>query len=379
MNNELPLHRAPPRASRGRASLFGLSLAAALLPSIAGALECNGFDGTKCRNSTPVQYAGGFNPSTGHGGFGGGSCTATRTPVVFVHDNGDNAIGWAAPPASVAGYPTAPRSIYAELKARGYNDCELFGVTYLSPAEQAAPALNFSQQAKLDVVRNFINAVKTYTGKSQVDIVVHGMGAPITLAALKQHNLWGSVRKFVNIAGGLRGLNSCYYTGYSNAGAPVCGSQNAQNAYIFGAFPEGWYYGTWVTNNWTGSGSPNAMRDAPKYRPNVLFYTVHAGSKDQIACTTGSFRGGCDLSSLFSGNANVRAQINIGAGIDAAQINWNWKEGAPYGPAGGDATNGVGHLKARSNSGTIVQRILLTDCFGMDCAADYTFGPKTTH
>lgn len=41
------------------------------------------------------QFAGGFNPaSASYGGFGGGSCTAVRTPIVFLHGNGDEAKNW---------------------------------------------------------------------------------------------------------------------------------------------------------------------------------------------------------------------------------------------------------------------------------------------
>jgi hypothetical protein len=37
---------------------------------------------------------------------------------------------------------------------------------------------------------------------------------------------WGSVRKFINVAGGIRGLNSCLYVGFANPVAPTCGSEN---------------------------------------------------------------------------------------------------------------------------------------------------------
>jgi pimeloyl-ACP methyl ester carboxylesterase len=368
------------RCGTAFAPLLRLSAGAIIaLPVTALALDCSSFDGWTCKAGVQSQYAGNFNPRTGHGGFGGGSCTATRTPVIFIHGNGDSAISWDAPPGSVAGYPAAPRSVYDELRSRGYNDCELFGITYLSPGEQGAPAHNFMAPAKYETIRNFINAVKAYTGKPQVDIVAHSMGVSVALGTLKQHDLWGSVRKFVNIAGGLRGLNSCYYTGYANAAASTCGSQNAHNVNIFGFFPEGWYYGVWVTNNWTGSGGANAMRDAPKHRPDVAFYTLSAGFKDQIGCATASFRVGCDQTAKFNPAPNVRAQLDIGAGSNAAQADWNWKDGMPFNAGGGDAGNGVGHFRARSNAGAIVQRMLLTDCTGLDCAADYSYGPKTLY
>ena len=85
-------------------------------------------------NGAANQFAGGFQPSNApDGGFGGGNCTASRTPVIFVHGNTVNATFFARP--STSGAPT----VYATLKAAGYNDCELFGITWLNPSEQASP------------------------------------------------------------------------------------------------------------------------------------------------------------------------------------------------------------------------------------------------
>lgn len=375
------------RITRRTMLALSASMLAALLWATAGvlvtttpayALNCGANSGWICQGAQ-TQYGGTFNPGVGYGGFGGGSCVASKTPVIFLHGNGDSAISFDMPPGNVSGYTTAPRSVYAELKARGYNDCELFGVTYLSVSEQGSAAYNYHQQSKYDLIKNFIDAVKAYTGKSQVHIVAHSMGVSLGLATIKVHQLGSSVRKFVNIAGGVRGLSSCYSTGYANAAAPTCGSQNLYNSNTFGFFPEGWYYGAWVSNGWTGSTSANAMRNAPKKNSGMNFYTLSAGFKDQIACATASFWVGCDQTPLFTSNSNVKAQINVGAGNNAAQIDWNWKDGMPYTSGGGDASNGIGHFRAKNNTGAIIQRMLLTACTGVDCAADYSYGPKTTY
>jgi pimeloyl-ACP methyl ester carboxylesterase len=360
-------------------SLFWALTGALLVPTAAHALACGANNGYVCQG-TPAQYAGSFSPGVGYGGFGGGACTATKTPVIFIHGNADSAISLDMPPGYVSGYGTPARSVYAELKARGYNDCELFGVTYLSASEQGSAQYNYHSSSKYSILKTFIDKVKTYTGKTQVDIVAHSMGSSTALATLQYYSNWSSVRKFINIGGGIRGLYSCYYTGYANAYAPTCGSQNYFNSYTFGFFPEGWYYGTWVTNNWTGSGSAKSMRDMPASRAGVSFYTLSAAFKDQIGCATYSFSTGCNLTAKFaSTTSNVKAQINVGAGSDATQADYNWSDGTPFNQKGGDTSNGVGHYRSKTNTGAIIQRMLLTTCTGVDCAATYTTGPKVAY
>lgn len=350
-----------------------------LAPGQAHALDCGTNNGYVCQG-TQTQYAGSFSPGVGSGGFGGGACTATKTPVIFIHGNGDNAISFDMPPGAVAGYGTPARSVYAELKAQGYNDCELFGISYLSSSERAAPQYNYHSSAKYSIIKTFIDKVKAYTGKSQVDIIAHSMGSSMALATLQSNNYWASVRKFINISGGLRGLYSCYYTGYANALAPTCGSQNIFTSSTFGYFPEGWYFGLWITNSWTGSGSSKSMRDMPANHSGVLFYTLSAGFKDQVTCATSTYWTGCNLSAKFAGtSANLKAQINVGAGSDASQVDYDWKDGMPYNQGGGDTSNGVGHFRAKTNTAAIIQRMLLSTCSGIDCALDYNTGPKVAY
>ncbi|MFO7570033.1 MAG: hypothetical protein R6W75_09565, partial [Smithellaceae bacterium] len=198
----------------------------------AQALSCEKFEYPKC-DGPDLQYAGGFNPQTGFGGFGGGACRADRTPVIFIHGNGDRATNWDSQvTGSVGDYQVPKRSVYQEFKARGYNDCELFGVTYLSSGEQASPQTNYHEPQKYDILIRFIESVKSYTGKKQVDIVAHSLGASMALAALtyQDHQSgsggWGSVRRFVNIAGGIRGLPPCLDAGFVNPFVSTCGSQN---------------------------------------------------------------------------------------------------------------------------------------------------------
>jgi pimeloyl-ACP methyl ester carboxylesterase len=350
------------------------------MPGTAHALSCGTFEGGFCKG-TAYQYGGGFNPDTGFGGFGGGNCVATRTPVVFIHGNGDNASSWDAPPGNVTGFETPPRSVYAEMKAQGYNDCELFGVTYLGEDERvlANVGKNFHQPSKYLIIKNFIKAVKAYTGKSKVDVVAHSLGVTESLAAIKYYKLGSSVRKFVNIAGGLKGLPSCYFTGFANPLAPTCGSQNLVNGSVFGFFPEGFVGIVWVPNSWTGSGSQNSLRQQPQYRTGTKFYTITAGFKDEVTCSSTAFFSSCNQTTKFDAAPNVKSQLDVGAGSNAAQIDFNWSDNSPFNLMGGDSTNGVGHFRSRSNTGSIVQRMLRTDCTGLDCAADYSYGPKALY
>lgn len=339
----------------------------------AQAVTCGSYDGKVC-NGTAFQYGGGFNPNAGeYGGFGGASgCVATHTPVVFVHGNGDNATSWDSPTFQVSGYAQAPNSVYQQFKAAGYRDCELFGVTYLSADERSAPQLNYHQESSYAIVENFIQAVKRYTGQSQVDVVSHSMGVSMSMTALDYYGDWGSVRRFVNIAGGLHGLDSCLWVGYANPYATTCGSQNWYDGWIFGFYPDSASPGI---NPATGTATWYALPNSADSNTGVAFYTIYAGTNDEIMCATTSDYVNCGNSPLLSNTyGNVKAQLNVGAGSDTQQVNWDWSTGMPWNVMGGD-TDGVGHFHARNNTGKIIVDMLTTNCTGPACAAGYAYGP----
>jgi hypothetical protein len=77
---------------------------------------------------------------------------------------------------------------------------------------------------------------------------------------------------------------------------------------------------------------------------------------------------------LFDQSANVRAQLNVGAGSKARKMNFDFTDWRPTALSGGDA-DGVGHFKVRNNSGQIIYEMLTTDCTGMACKGSYTGGP----
>lgn len=303
------------------------------------------------------QFAGGFSPSNAPwGGFGGGSCTASRTPVVFLHGNGDTAQNWDYPPS------TGGDSVYEAFRAAGYNDCELFGLNYLSPSERSLPQLNYHDPETADRVRDFILDVLAYTGRSQVDVVAHSLGVTVAIHGIDYGNLWSKVRRFVGISGGLRGLASCYYVGYANPAATTCGSQNVFNSNIFGFYPHSWY--SWNPNMGNGG-----YRDKPGGKA-TRFYTLHAGYRDQVACSTASYYSGCYTTALFDSSSSVKAQLDVGAGSTAAQIDFDFSDWSPYNLGGGDS-DGVGHFRAKNNTGVIQVNMLTTGCTGTACCAGY--------
>jgi pimeloyl-ACP methyl ester carboxylesterase len=373
-------------ATSHRMVLSGLAAALLLGTSVsvvsslqARTLECGKFTFPKC-SGPDYQYGKSFKPRLGFGGFGGGSCVATKTPVVFIHGNGDRATNWDSPVTGpVRNFPAPENSVYDEFKVRGYNECELFGITYLNRDERRVPQLNYHGPDKYKIIIEFIEAVKSYSGKPQVDVVAHSLGVSMTIAALTYYdsqsqprNAWDSIRKFVNIAGGIRGLSSCLYVGYANVLAKTCGSEYVFNRYIFGFYPD---TGTLIGYNaWTGPDGPFSMRRAPTVHPNKDFYTIHAGEHDQIHCSTIQGLLDCSKGALFVKNANVRAQLNVGAGDTARQLDFDFKDWSPFVLMGGD-TDGIGHFKAKNNTGEIIYQMLNSDCTDLDCKGTYTGGP----
>lgn len=352
-------------------SLLCTSLLLILSSQTAMAVNCGKYDGKFC-NGPAFQYQGGFKPNAGeYGGFGGApNCKASKTPVIFVHGNADNATSWDSPTFQVPGFDKPPRSVYQEFKAAGYKDCELFGLTYLSPAERASEQLNYHEPARYEKLNKFIAAVKKYTGKAKVDIVGHSLGVSLSMATFTHFNNWTNARRFVNIAGGLHGLDSCIVAGFANPFVATCGSQNLFDPDTFGFYPD---HASPGINPWTSSNDKKALTNSAVQHPEVTFYTIYAGEHDQYMCSSESNRKTCGASPLITQAPNVKAQINIGTGSVTPKVQWNWLAGSPGDAKGGD-TDGVGHLHARNNSGSIIVPMLNSTC-SSKCDKDYHYGP----
>ncbi len=338
----------------------------------AAALDCGRFAFPQCFGPDD-QFSGGFKPSTGYGGFGGGDCVARKTPVVFIHGNGDRAINWDSPiDGVIEDYPRVVRSVYDELRHRGYNDCELFGVTYLSEFERKKPQDNFHRRAKYRVINDFVNSVLRYTGHKKVDLVAHSMGVSMAMAAIRAKNNWDNVRRFVNIAGAIRGLSACLAAGPANPLVLTCGAENAFDRYTFGFYP---YY-----NRWTGPGRTGySLRRVPQRHAHLQFYTIHAGIHDKIHCPPLSGASRCAEGPLFETSANVRAQLNVGVAAKESQADAGVTEFSPLPMEEPESrvldTAGIGHFRARNNTGEIIYTMLNTECMRLACKGPYEGGP----
>jgi hypothetical protein len=354
--------------------LATLSLAASLLwTQPAQALTCTANNGLFCTGFANPQFAGGFNPKTPDGGFGGAAhCTLTHTPIVFIHGNSDTSFSLAMPPTAVSGFPAPPASVYQALKNAGYQDCEIFGVNYLDAEERATPQDNFMQESKYDIINSFIDDVEAYTGAGQIDIIAHSLGVSQAIAGLDFAGSWGKIRRFVAIAGGLHGLQSCAFVGDADAAAPTCGGMNVIDNWVFGNFADSDLPGS---NPFTAADDgPNSLPETAASHPNVAFYSLNAGQHDEIMCATVTDFSICGQSPLFNDAPNVMAQLDIGAGATTREVNWNWADGLPTTVFGGDA-QGIGHFLSKNDAGAIIVQMLTTGCTGIGCAATYLSGP----
>ncbi len=348
-----------------------------LLSTQATAAECNNHNGFTCEDNQ-YQFDSSFTNADRYpnGGFGGGSCKATKTPVIFIHGNGDNAMSWLIPPhIKPQDYPLPPNSVYDSFKKAGYNDCELFGVTYLSAGERDAPENNYHTPESQQMIANFIDDVRAYTGQSKVNVVGHSLGVSMAMSSLTKHQQWSNVERFVGIAGGLRGLSSCLYTGYASTIAPTCNAQNLYDQYTFGFYPDsGALSPLQGQNKWTGTMTELSMRNMPKQHPDTRFYTISAGIHDQIHCTTKMDRLTCHKGPQFNQYSNVYSQINLGTGSLPAEMDFDFSDSSPYNLSGGDL-DGVGHFNSKIHSGAVLVEMLTTDCSGAICGKEYHYGP----
>ena len=301
--------------------VLGALIAACALVACGGEAPLFADDAESDAADLTSGFSGAFSPRDApYGGFGGGTCKARRTPVVFLAGNGDHASTWGKKAS------TGKASVLGALRAAGWNDCELFGLEWLSPSDLASPQLVFHTGRRAAQVRTFLDDVRRYTGAAQVDLVGHSMGATVGLHALEGPGQRAGARRFVAISSGLRGLASCLAAGPANPLATTCGSENIFDADVFGFYP---------------LHNPRMQAGGFRDRANAGgpdWYVIHAGTSDEFLCPS------CDTA-LPDPSPRVKARLDVG-------------DGHPLATLTGDETSGVGHYRARRNSGPLIVNML---------------------
>lgn len=159
--------------------------------------------------------------------FGGRSSPneqIAREPVILIHGNGDTAAGW--------------NDVISQYKRAGYKDSEIYVMSW-GDGKVSSATNNYHSEHNVREVRDFIQAVKDYTGAEKVDVVGHSMGVTLARKAIKggtgtdeaspggTYDLGAPINEgvdtFVGIAGGNRGLLSCDLLGNPN---PTCNTEN---------------------------------------------------------------------------------------------------------------------------------------------------------
>jgi pimeloyl-ACP methyl ester carboxylesterase len=219
-----------------------------------------------------ITDAGGSGAGTILSGFGGDTtkdkaanrAAVTKIPVILLHGNGGNANsaqwGW----GTFKGF----------LKAAGYNDSEIWAVSYLGATNTSAD-MSDPHRNNIADVRNFIDAVIEYLGVNKVDIVGHSLGAGLAISYIKglrqspvgsfdntNNNRIDKVGTLVTLAGANYGLGSSmseFQTGGAyerNSHKWMSGTDDTPNGNTDVADDSNervWYVALWATGDFVDS------------------------------------------------------------------------------------------------------------------------------
>jgi predicted alpha/beta hydrolase family esterase len=210
------------------------------------------------------------------GGFGGYRAntapSGSKRIIVFVHGNGSRAQG-------STGDPNGWYNTYKYLRERGWNNSELFAVNYAYDNILLA-AQNDHRSSFTNRVKDFINAVYSYTGK-KVTIVAHSLGVTVSRKAMKDGNLYGKVETFVAISGANHGLPTCGYIGwwgiyYEVYGLPTCSASTG-----FHHAPN-YHYAYGSTSNFIGKLNSSSYGDYEMRNKTTRTYVIMS-TVDELA------------------------------------------------------------------------------------------------
>jgi pimeloyl-ACP methyl ester carboxylesterase len=164
------------------------------------------------------------------GSFGGkadDSDTIDKDPVIFIHGNGDFAIG--TPGQEFNGWVDS----ITYFMSQGYKESELYATTW-GPANPMMVSQQYHSYDYLNYLRNFVEAVINYTNATKIDVIAHSMGVTLGRKVIKggtgtdgqSYNLGPSLASYVDTFLGLSGANyglvACQYATL----LPTCGTTN---------------------------------------------------------------------------------------------------------------------------------------------------------
>lgn len=159
----------------------------------------------------------------------GASGSLARVPVVLVHGNNDTPYPTTC---NDYGYMTM---VAQTLLARGWAPSEIWAVGWqgeqcdLLTTPGVRAGVSHTVAANVADIRDFVAAVRRYTGALRVDVVAHSLGSTVVREWLRADNAYGVVRRFVSVDGSNHGIVNCgpsplnYYAalGFTPAG-PLC-------------------------------------------------------------------------------------------------------------------------------------------------------------
>ncbi|WP_299269646.1 esterase/lipase family protein [Halorientalis sp.] len=133
------------------------------------------------RSRLPWSHTpGGWGGAEYHGTSGG----STRTPVVFVHGNRSGADTW--------------RTHAEDLLATGTTGDDVWAINFSSKTP--------SHDQMASELEEFVSALRSYTGRDEVDIVAHSLGVTGVRWWMETRGGHRHVRRFIGIAGANHGM-----------------------------------------------------------------------------------------------------------------------------------------------------------------------------
>lgn len=154
--------------------------------------------------------------------YGGGVVGQSKhTPVILIHGNSDRAVTNNFP---VSSNKWGWNNLISYLLRQGYDTQDIYAISW-GDMDETKASLQYHSYKNIKRIRDFIQAVKTYTKSDEVNIVTHSMGVTLVRKAIQggfgndllrvpSYYYLGPqldyIKTFIGIAGANRGLKNCY-------------------------------------------------------------------------------------------------------------------------------------------------------------------------